>query len=78
MELDWVGVVRVKDFWASSRSNWVNDKGIENIGGGTVRERSKASVLDVLSSNVFMKHSYGDVESVVGYTGVGERSGLEM
>ena len=40
----------------------VDGWGMENIGGGTVRERFKASVLDILSLNVFVKHSSGNVE----------------
>lgn len=28
-------MVGVKDFWASSRSNWVEGWGMESIGGGT-------------------------------------------
>lgn len=33
-----------------------------NIGGRTVKERSKTSVLDVLGLNAFMQHPSGDVE----------------
>ena len=33
-----------------------------NIGGRTVKERSKTPVSDVLGLNVFMQHPSGDVE----------------
>lgn len=55
-------MVKVKDFWVSSRSNWVAGLGMGDIGGGRVRERSRTLVLDVLSLNMFMKHPSGDVE----------------
>lgn len=80
LEIDWVQVVKVKDFWVSSRNNWVDGLGMGHIEGGTVREISKTSVLNVLSLSMFMKHPSGDVEYVVGCPGLDseERPGLEM